>query len=1409
MAKTLITEPKELQEKINRLDKVKDIKVEHSEARAEAYFRLALHPDTPSQEAIANLKNAIRIDSANPKYPYHVARLYLLHGELEQAENWLRKSIVLCPTSHRLWIHISILQRVVYEERFIERDGYNKKDFIDRIDAILTKIKEGESQFSSKDLTFKPEPAERAKPKAKQESKASDDNEQENPSNDHDTFDFSKVERMDRNSKCRWSGVLDVEIENRLNGAISKKNLQSIFDNIDKMKDFKETRPYWDTSFLIVCIECLLAGYPVNQIRTLFEEFKGQIDKEISNILDIICACYENEINKVPQILSVSLKEKQIPHILAALIHFKRVLWRPIEFEEKEIFQWAQELMDDVIEDQVSDEEKQKRLTTIDIYFKKLVSAIKKLHAPPPDPFKDMNKSSVQMVEIDAKNAEEVINRIEILGQKLTTLRKNIFEYTKMTLEPLAKEIQDDESFSKVLCGREMIAKIVIQCDEVSKKALTLINHVKKQTEEKIGAQELGDDFAERVEKCGKEYKTKFAFDRVIPRIENHIKKAEDNYNRLDLEPVEELRDYLNESGKILSDIENCMTGGNGERINDLGDLENEYKHLNEQYENCWIKVKKIVPTSQKRELGEEELNTCREIQLFIDNDYRQRVEQGINTLDKIKKMALQNIDPTKTESLKNKYIDLKNHIKSFEKKFELVSLPMVEDSNNNKQDSIIDEKLRKITAKGEDGLKQVLLLAEKEIDGLVTKATKSFNAYSDEDRNHTIFQSLECMIMSDAAALYYRLGLYEKATELWNQILGIDLLNIPALNNLAVAATIHSNHHSNILLSWKYYCEALYFYAVAAGDPTEKSPERSCLHRNFASAYTVGYIVENQERRRDDEEVQRLFLSFISSSNCLKEFMHHKLAEMLNRKLDFKVPTLVLGVDRSTSIEKREKAYHQIKEFVDMVCKELPERIRGSFKKICLDYIDQSFEDSKDIEGLVLKKHAKYEDEKKKQLEWLQDIYQLKYQMYDGIEKLTTEKKDKKRAKIEGWVRKIRHIDFIFILDKLNQIPADLDISLREGAVANLKLGEPSLLIELFDGFLDPVVFDVLVYPLNRNEDQFEKEREFCFRLFTQIVKSFSKYRDFWERFIDKIIKNIDDENEQAAYLKQLIEAYDKPMKFYPEKVRLAITNGKDFDKAVDALEEWCDLYPEITGPAYHLSYFLERLERSEEAIPYLEQAVKMGFWEEGVKQCKERLSELKVGTEINHLIEKNDYEGALKLVRKELKEEGDSREHVNLIIKIYNKWIASKPDSVKDQITNIARDFDLCLKKLSPEAEESDKNAIIKQKHSILTNASIAHLGELNTADKFKKSNKAMEAILQMDDTNFLAMYYLTNGLMQVGVDHAREQSFDQAESALRKADLYTQQIISNCKDNEILEAIQNLKNQLDLIKEKIGLD
>ncbi len=92
-------------------------------ARGEAYFRLAVQPDTEVEEAIALLKTAEACDPFHPKIPFHLGRLHHQNGDPQGAVFEYRRALRLAPRSHRTFVHLALaLEELTDQEQSLAVD---------------------------------------------------------------------------------------------------------------------------------------------------------------------------------------------------------------------------------------------------------------------------------------------------------------------------------------------------------------------------------------------------------------------------------------------------------------------------------------------------------------------------------------------------------------------------------------------------------------------------------------------------------------------------------------------------------------------------------------------------------------------------------------------------------------------------------------------------------------------------------------------------------------------------------------------------------------------------------------------------------------------------------------------------------------------------------------------------------------------------------------------------------------------------------------------------------------------------------------------------------------------------------------------------------------------------------------
>lgn len=130
-------------------------------AVAEAYFRLALHPSADPEKALVYLKKGYKIDNVDPRFAYHIALIYFQRKEFVQAGKWLMTAFSHCPTSHRIWVHIALLQNELNLE-FNKQNQYRKDELKEKAYAINDNVINKSDSIDASLLKFEPSRADKA-----------------------------------------------------------------------------------------------------------------------------------------------------------------------------------------------------------------------------------------------------------------------------------------------------------------------------------------------------------------------------------------------------------------------------------------------------------------------------------------------------------------------------------------------------------------------------------------------------------------------------------------------------------------------------------------------------------------------------------------------------------------------------------------------------------------------------------------------------------------------------------------------------------------------------------------------------------------------------------------------------------------------------------------------------------------------------------------------------------------------------------------------------------------------------------------------------------------------------------------------------------------------------------------------
>ena len=275
-------------------------------ALAECNFRLAVHPEADSLEAVTLLRESVKIDGANPKYAYHLGRLHFLRGEFDEAARWFRLACCLAPTSHRIWMHVAVLLREL-NAAYHGDERYEPNILLKRADSIATAIQAGEDNISADLLDFVPPKSraalekeerqgQRDKPAAPISDKAADDM---RPS--------AKVRRYLNARQCRWPGVEQLSIEQTLVGRATQANAKKLIPPLQELTEKAGSRRGGPAAAAILCVQWLISGYPVQTVRRLIALIPAGLPSR--ELLEVVCHLWETPAARLPKLIASAVEE--------------------------------------------------------------------------------------------------------------------------------------------------------------------------------------------------------------------------------------------------------------------------------------------------------------------------------------------------------------------------------------------------------------------------------------------------------------------------------------------------------------------------------------------------------------------------------------------------------------------------------------------------------------------------------------------------------------------------------------------------------------------------------------------------------------------------------------------------------------------------------------------------------------------------------------------------------------------------------------------------------------------------------------------------------------------------------------------------------------------------------------------
>ena len=310
-------------------------------ALAECSFRMAVHPDTSDDEAVSLLQNAVRLDGTNPRYAYHLGRIELRRGRLQEAARWYRIAVCLAPTSHRIWAHIAVLQREL-NESFKGNENFEPNVLLNYSEAILSKVREGQDNIDPELLSFVPPKSLAAKEQEARQGKQT----LKDPAA-RDTANAPRpsagVRRYMHSGICRWSGIDQLFVEQMLEGRPTQSNIKSLAPVLQRLAENCREKSGGPAALAVLLVQWILAGYPVATVRRLTELMPPHLPSR--RLLNVVCDIFEAADEEIPGRIRQAIEAGAIPSLIGSLIHRERILWRPLEFSGLGAYRAAQRLL--------------------------------------------------------------------------------------------------------------------------------------------------------------------------------------------------------------------------------------------------------------------------------------------------------------------------------------------------------------------------------------------------------------------------------------------------------------------------------------------------------------------------------------------------------------------------------------------------------------------------------------------------------------------------------------------------------------------------------------------------------------------------------------------------------------------------------------------------------------------------------------------------------------------------------------------------------------------------------------------------------------------------------------------------------------------------------------------------------
>jgi tetratricopeptide (TPR) repeat protein len=1388
-----LTDPTQLR---RRLDQLRELRQTHGltamtlEALAECSFRLAVHPQTPPHEALKLLRQAAGLDPGNPKYPYHIARLYFVHGEFDPAAEWLRVAAVRCPTSHRIWAHVALLHREL-SARYERNDAYDGAALLERAAQITAGIQGGQDEFGAGLLTFVPPPSQKTL-------KAAEPGSGPPPRPAVETEPFPEgIERLTDPRQCRWGGVADLEMERHYQVEANKTTLQELLPSLEAAGRAAAGRPDLRSAFIVLAIQWLLAGFPPGSVRRLCPvPLPPASPAPELELLDLAIGAFEAPPEQVPLLLAEAMDRGRIPPTLAAIIHHHRLLARrPLDFEPAAKIGAVRRFLEAVrtADPEVPDGDKLD--TAVRKYRDTLSAARKALRIVPKQPLEDVAPAA-GAVPFDAARARQQLDRLREDAARLKEVKNQLVTHILERIEAPLKAASDLAACARAAGDRPAVERIR---DEVKQNGATgqaRLDELKKRAADLPGA-ELGADFVTGCATCEKDLRDARNIGNIAGMLKRVDLAAEAAHRQLGFEP-----------GPVSPECQAMAAGVSGlfteappgaesptnepgqsppsaSRAEQTAALATRARELRAEVNQHLELLAALEGAHKDGQLGSRGRDDLRGVAAFAER-FPAECDTGIKEGDAIRSSG----ELTTADAIGQLDAALKDFRavlpfkKTFRDRLKKLPVPGPESPPAPVEGTLAANAEAAAAPAGAPtpgvgsalaGLQADLAVIESELSAFYAGCLGEFAVYSQRSRSEPALAELIATVRRFEAETLYRLGRRRAARAIWNGLLRDNRLDPDLLHKLAVADS-HDLDPAPGLASWRAYAEVLYFRDVVAGTPRPGARRRAELHRHLAGAYGPPGLTPRREQQQPEPDPDpEVIVAFLNDPGRVRCFVGHKLLEFAAARFDYTSPPILLGVSRGDGAATREAARQRWGTFLDQIAPMLPDRIRGAFAGTCQRHLDAALEACGSASRLVRRNDPHYDEEQKRHVRWLAEVVELK-------------------ARLRGWILQAENLNssltsigFLDELVRLDRVPLDtspdwiLDAARSVFQPDDLAKVVPDL-PNWFATTRDPVLLAMVVHVF-QGPDSEASRREV---LYQKLIGPWLRHEALWKP------------SPQAGD-RSYADLLDDPSPFYPEAILTSLKAESPGGRAISLLREWCQRYPRSTGPARYLASLLIKSGKFDDAGPVLDAAIAAAFHDGGraeSESLKRHLRHLELAKVLKRA-QAGVLEAADELLQALQADDGDPAIAQQVINGFFILAKAAVKDPGADRLSVAVESWvGLARRKLGSEGAEID--AVRADRDKALVMIALAAGGGHTRSPDWKRIIAGMTDLMRRHPDLKEPYYWRMKAYWQLAVTASKQKDGAAVRRHAASARDDATQVVSQLRETEMAEEASQILEQ-----------